>query len=78
MKKYRFKTVLQFKITDEWYIDVECGVDDKTTDYYLYHKDIGIKMLMFALPKAEGIIDILDDIDAHFNKNKPIYEQRYM
>lgn len=77
--KIEKKNVLNVQFENNFLVDV-FETDEKTIEFWLYHKDYGIKSLMFGVLYEEKYNEkyfldlIINEIDIHID----FYKKRYM
>lgn len=76
MKKYK-KTITVYELNDGFIVEVYRDEDENGIDseFYLHHKDYGVKMLMFEISNymASDENIILETVDEHIE----IYKEEY-
>ncbi|WP_418438827.1 hypothetical protein [Catenibacterium sp.] len=87
----RQQTIATYEVGDDFLVDVVCDVKEQVYDYWLYHKDCGVKVLYVQVPKiymnddGDTIINIAkpEDVENYFNpeawkENKKHYTDNYI
>lgn len=74
-KKYN-KKILVYEIKYDFIVEVIKDDKDNTSEFWLYHKDYGIKMFMYGIECDEKEYEelIFSDINSYIN----IYKKEYM
>ena len=78
MKKIINHTVTTFIYKNVWRIDI---VNNKSTyEAWLYHKDYGIKTLMFGVEAAyhDSLADFIQTVEASADDYTAIYKEEYV
>lgn len=81
MKERKDITSRFFDAGDGFIVEAEYSVNENGEDvveFWLYHKEYGIKDLMFGLPKKYKEFDIYDVCAANLEQYKESYREEYM
>lgn len=87
----RQQTIATYEVGDDFLVDVVCDVKEQMYNYWLYHKNCGVKVLYVQVPKiymnddGDTIINIAkpEDVENYFNpeawkENKKHYTDNYI